>query len=264
MDLVRGELADDLTVDITTIGRRSGLPRRIEIWMLDLDGRFFITGTSGARDWFANVCADPHLVVHLKRHAHTDLPALATRVDNLTLRRAVLEDSVAAWYRGQEPLDELVANAPMVEVVFVQQFAVERWRVESDDEPPIDLAVPVIDGVPMYLLTEPDALPGVTATLVDEHPQHWLGSPVTHFTERDSATVIGDTCSRGTGNGACCGLLATITISEPTVVWESFWSYGQCAASPETRFVFDLAQYRSAIEAFKDAPVRHVMLEQPD
>ena len=47
MDLVRAELADDLTVDITTTGRTSGLPRRIEIWMLDVDGRFFITGTTG-------------------------------------------------------------------------------------------------------------------------------------------------------------------------------------------------------------------------
>ena len=75
MQVVRDELADDPTVDITTIGRRPGEPRRIEIWMLDVDGRFFITGTPGRRDWLANLGADPALVVHLKRQArHLDRP----------------------------------------------------------------------------------------------------------------------------------------------------------------------------------------------
>jgi hypothetical protein len=59
VDLVRVELADDPTVDITTTGRQTGLPRRIEIWMLDVDGRFFITGTPGQRDWVANPLSGP-------------------------------------------------------------------------------------------------------------------------------------------------------------------------------------------------------------
>jgi deazaflavin-dependent oxidoreductase (nitroreductase family) len=118
VDLVRDELVDDLTVDITTSGRRSGQQRRIEIWMLDVDGRFFITGTPGRRDWLANLSADPSLVVHLKRHARIDLAARATPVDDPATRRAVLEHLTAAWYQTQEPLDALVATAPMVEVVF--------------------------------------------------------------------------------------------------------------------------------------------------
>jgi deazaflavin-dependent oxidoreductase (nitroreductase family) len=118
VDVVRSELADDLTIDITTTGRRSGLPRRIEIWMLDVDGRFFITGTPGRRDWMANLTADPTLVVHLKRHSNIDLPARATTVDDTDTRRRVLEHLSAAWYRDQEPLDTLVATAPMVEITF--------------------------------------------------------------------------------------------------------------------------------------------------
>lgn len=115
---MRVELADDPTVDITTTGRKTGLARRIEIWMLDVDGRFFITGTQGRRDWLANLNADPLLVVHLKRHAHVDLTARANTVDDVATRRAVLEHLSASWYRDQEPLDELVDTAPMVEVVF--------------------------------------------------------------------------------------------------------------------------------------------------
>ena len=117
MDLVRAELVDDPTVDITTIGRTTGLPRRIEIWMLDVDGRFFITGTSGQRDWMANLRANPNLIVHLKRHGHVDLVARAVHVDDADTRRAVLDHSSASWYRSQEPLEVLVDTAPLVEVV---------------------------------------------------------------------------------------------------------------------------------------------------
>jgi deazaflavin-dependent oxidoreductase (nitroreductase family) len=118
VDLVRVELADDPTVDITTTGRHTGLARRIEIWMLDVDGRFFITGTPGRRDWLANLVADPGLVVHLKRHAHVDLAARATPVVDAVTRRHVLDHLNATWYRAQQPLDVLVDASPMVEVVF--------------------------------------------------------------------------------------------------------------------------------------------------
>jgi deazaflavin-dependent oxidoreductase (nitroreductase family) len=112
------ELGDDPTIDITTTGRRSGQARRIEIWMLDVDGRFFITGTPGRRDWLANLRADPRMTVHLKRRAGVDMPARAEVVSDPAIRRRVLEHLGARWYRGQAALDELVARAPMVEVTF--------------------------------------------------------------------------------------------------------------------------------------------------
>jgi deazaflavin-dependent oxidoreductase (nitroreductase family) len=116
-DVVSAELADDPTIDITTIGRRSGSPRRIEIWMLEVDGRFFITGTPGRRDWLANVIARPQLTLHLKRHARVDLPASAAVVTDAALRRRVLEHAAARWYRSQVDVERLVAEAPMVEIV---------------------------------------------------------------------------------------------------------------------------------------------------
>lgn len=115
-DLVAAELAVDPTVDITTTGRRSGQPRRIEIWMMDVDGRFFITGTPGPRDWLANLRADPTLTIHLTR-AGVDVVAAAVEVRDPDTRRRVLEHAVTAWYREQRGVDALVAAAPMVEVV---------------------------------------------------------------------------------------------------------------------------------------------------
>jgi deazaflavin-dependent oxidoreductase (nitroreductase family) len=111
-------LEDDPTIDITTTGRRTGEPRRIEIWMLVVDGRFFITGTPGRRDWLANLLADPHLTVHLKHGLVRDLPAQATVVHDEPTRRHLLAHAAADWYRSQSVLDDLVADAPLVEVVF--------------------------------------------------------------------------------------------------------------------------------------------------
>jgi hypothetical protein len=86
--------------------------------MLDVDGRFFITGTPGRRGWLANLASAPGLVVHLKRYAHTDLSATATVITDPDLRRSVLTHPSAAWYRGRATVDELMADSPMVEVIF--------------------------------------------------------------------------------------------------------------------------------------------------
>ena len=117
-DIVRDELRDDPTIDITTTGRQSGSQRRIEIWMLDVDGRFFITGTPGPRDWLANVIAEPNLVVHLKQRARTDLEARAAPVEDPVTRRRLLQHLSAHWYRTQSSVDDLVATSPMIEVTF--------------------------------------------------------------------------------------------------------------------------------------------------
>lgn len=117
-DVVSRELADDPTIDITTTGAKSRQLRRIEIWMLDVDGRYFITGTPGRRDWLANLKADPTLVVHLKRIERIDLPAVARIVDDDATRRDVLTHVAADWYRDQTSIERLVDEAPMVEVIF--------------------------------------------------------------------------------------------------------------------------------------------------
>ncbi len=111
-------LSTDMTVDITTTGRASGRPSRIEIWVLNVDGRIFITGTPGPRDWYANLQADQALTFHLKESMRADLPARAHVVNDRAIRQLVFEHPSAAWYRSQTPVDELIATAPMVEITF--------------------------------------------------------------------------------------------------------------------------------------------------
>ena len=82
------KLAAHQTIHITTTGRRSGLPRRVEIWWFRVDGRFIITGTPGRRDWVANLRADPRLTLHV---AGRDLEATATFVAGTGITGMVLK-----------------------------------------------------------------------------------------------------------------------------------------------------------------------------
>lgn len=108
----------DLTIDITTIGRHSGQQRTVEIWFLAIDDRIFITGTPGPRDWYANLLADDSLTFHLKESVRADLEATARPVRDEETRRRVFEHRSAHWYRSQTDIEDLVTNAPMVEVTF--------------------------------------------------------------------------------------------------------------------------------------------------
>jgi len=49
-EAIERALENNRTIDITTIGRKSGEPRRIEIWMHHFDGRTYISGSPGPRD----------------------------------------------------------------------------------------------------------------------------------------------------------------------------------------------------------------------
>jgi deazaflavin-dependent oxidoreductase (nitroreductase family) len=112
------------TIDITTMGRRSGLPRRIEIVFHRIDGRIWISGMPSPRRraWIANLAADPHLTVHLKGPvAVADLPATARIVDDDTERRHILERVARAWNRSD--LDRMVRESPLIEVTIDEAAA---------------------------------------------------------------------------------------------------------------------------------------------
>ena len=116
---VQAALAVDMTIDITTNGRSSGEPRRIEIWFLNVDGVIYITGTPGPRDWYANLLADPSLLFHLKETVTADLRAKATIVTDPDERAHVFAASSASWYLQQgDSLDSLLDDAPMVRLHF--------------------------------------------------------------------------------------------------------------------------------------------------
>jgi len=116
-DSIRRALTEGGTIDITTTGRRSGRPRRIEIVFHVIGGRIYISGMPRAdrkRRWLSNLEADPRLTVHLKRGVVADLPATARIVTDIAERRAILEHVARSWRRTD--VDAMVAHSPLIEV----------------------------------------------------------------------------------------------------------------------------------------------------
>lgn len=123
---VREALRKDRTIDIITIGAKSGLPRKIEIWFTNVNGRIIICGTPDAkgekgqyspRDWLANLRAHPDFTFCLKESIQIELPAKAVEIVDPEDRRYLMSAPETKWYRDQvESVDELVNYSPIVEV----------------------------------------------------------------------------------------------------------------------------------------------------
>jgi hypothetical protein len=114
---ITAALETDRTIDITTKGRMSGEPRRLEIWFHNLDGRIFITGMPGRRDWYANLLANPDFTFHLKESLQADLPAQARALTGAAEKQAVFEVLLDRLGYADR-IDTWIAASPLVEVTF--------------------------------------------------------------------------------------------------------------------------------------------------
>jgi deazaflavin-dependent oxidoreductase (nitroreductase family) len=122
---------EERTIDITTTGRRSGEPRRIEIVFYRTGDDIYLSGIPGpkTRDWLANLAAEPHFTFHLKQGVVADLPATATVILDPAERRRILAVFVDEFNRRHGPdspwpgavLDEWVARSPLAKVTFTDR-----------------------------------------------------------------------------------------------------------------------------------------------
>lgn len=115
---VRAALERGQTIDMTTTGRRTGRPRRIEIVFHNVEGRIYISGTPSRRkrSWIANLEANPRFTFHLKGRVKADLPATARIIDDEAERQAVLPHIARNW--GRTDLDAMVRYSPLIQVTF--------------------------------------------------------------------------------------------------------------------------------------------------
>ena len=109
--LSRGHL-----VDLTTYGRKSGLPRRIELVFHAIDGRVVISGMPRRRPraWLLNIRANPSVILHLKSIVTADLPGTAREITDPAERRALMERVAANW--GRTDVDTMVDISPLIEL----------------------------------------------------------------------------------------------------------------------------------------------------
>ncbi len=119
---IRSALQRGHTIDITTTGRRSGEPRRIEMMFHSLDGHVYISGMPNpdhTRAWLQNMRANPAFTFHLKQSVQADLPATAREITEEPERREVMTKVARAWRRDVEPM---MTQSPLVEVT-IEGFA---------------------------------------------------------------------------------------------------------------------------------------------
>jgi deazaflavin-dependent oxidoreductase (nitroreductase family) len=121
---VRQALANDRTIDITTTGRSSGLPRRIETWFYRVDDQIYLTGAPGRRDWYANLLANPDFTFHLKQSVAADLPARAAPITDPAERRAIF-DRILSDLGGTQDLEAWLAGSPLMAVSFNDRYQKE-------------------------------------------------------------------------------------------------------------------------------------------
>ena len=106
--------------DIITTGRKTGLPRRVEIYFHQFDGEYYLTGRPGfKRDWEANIKANPAFTLHLKRGLDAEVPVIGEPEPDPEARSAILLRALTeSW--GVEPakatanLSYYVDTAPFI------------------------------------------------------------------------------------------------------------------------------------------------------
>ena len=115
-DDIRTALGEPRVIDMTTIGRRTRAPRRIEIVTHVIDGRLYSSGVPRPRKraWLANLEANPRLTIHLKGDVRADVPAIARVIVDEEERRAILRHVARAWNRTD--LETMVRDSPLIEV----------------------------------------------------------------------------------------------------------------------------------------------------
>jgi hypothetical protein len=128
---VKDALINDRTIDIITIGAKTGLTRRTEIWFTNVSGRIIICGTPGAnggngqyssRDWLANLRAHPEFTFCFKESISAKLPAKAVEIKDPEDRRYLMSALETKWYRDQvDSVEDLVKYSPIVEVFFEEE-----------------------------------------------------------------------------------------------------------------------------------------------
>ena len=121
-DRIKRALSRGHLIDITTTGRQSGEPRRIELVFHSFDGRIYISGMPGfPRSWIANLTAHPDFTFHLKGAVSADLPARARVITDPAERREVLTKVAGAWRRND--IDVMVESSPLIEVEILDRAA---------------------------------------------------------------------------------------------------------------------------------------------
>ena len=93
---------------LTTRGRRSGLPREIEIWFTYRDQRFYLIAEYATSNWIQNLREHPEAQVRVAKKSFTAQARFLTPEAEPELHRAVADLSSQKYGWGEGTIVELV------------------------------------------------------------------------------------------------------------------------------------------------------------
>jgi deazaflavin-dependent oxidoreductase (nitroreductase family) len=116
---------------LTTVGRRSGLPRQIEIWFTRHAGRYYLVAERGLRaHWVRNLLADPAVRARVGRRSFRGRARVVDARAERDLVAAIRERSEAKYAWGAGLVVEIAPAAR-------RGRAAKRWpRTGTSPSPP--------------------------------------------------------------------------------------------------------------------------------
>jgi deazaflavin-dependent oxidoreductase (nitroreductase family) len=88
---------------LTTIGRKTGSPREIEIWFTALDGRFYLIAEKREQaNWVQNILRNPQVTFRVSEQTFSGVGRVTDEINEGELRRRVSErfDRKYGWSDG--------------------------------------------------------------------------------------------------------------------------------------------------------------------
>jgi deazaflavin-dependent oxidoreductase (nitroreductase family) len=99
---------------LTTAGRRSGLPRDVEIWFTRRGARYYVVAETGERaQWVRNLRAEPRVRWKVGTRRHSGRARILAPGRDATLRADVRARSVAKYGWGDGLIVELRPRPPV-------------------------------------------------------------------------------------------------------------------------------------------------------
>ena len=96
---------------LTTRGRKTGLPREIEIWFTHREGRFYLIAEYPTSNWLQNLRANPHAQVRVAGQSFIAQARVVTAKAEPELHRAIADLSVKKYGWGDGTIVELVPES---------------------------------------------------------------------------------------------------------------------------------------------------------
>jgi len=95
------ELADEQYCYLTTVGRVTGRPRRIEIWFaIDGDALYMLSGGGERSDWVKNLRREPAVKVEIGGSRFAGRARVVTDAGEDERARTLVHDKYASSYGG--------------------------------------------------------------------------------------------------------------------------------------------------------------------